>query len=141
VYIACSLLHGSGGINGGNEPWAKESNEMGIASLLLDSFSGRGLVSRSTDQALLGRLNMILDAYRAFDVLATHPRIDAARIAVIGFSRGGQSALYSSLRGRGTLGRSLPAPARSWGEGRGGAPAAPLQATRKNLLAQTRRFR
>src|SRR5215471_16762051 len=76
----------------------KEFNEMGIASLLLDSFSGRGLVSTSADQALLGRLNMILDAYRAFDVLAAHPRIDAARIAVIGFSRGGQSALYSSLR-------------------------------------------
>ena len=72
--------------------------EMGIASLLLDSFSGRGLVSTSTDQALLGRLNMILDAYRAFDALAAHPRIDSARIAVIGFSRGGQSALYSSLR-------------------------------------------
>jgi len=95
---AVILLHGSGGINGGNELWAKEFNEMGIASLLLDSFSGRGLVSTSTDQALLGRLNMILDAYRAFDVLAAHPRIDAARIAVIGFSRGGQSALYSSLR-------------------------------------------
>ena len=95
---AVILLHGSGGINGGNELWAKEFNEMGIASLLLDSFSGRGLVSTSTDQALLGRLNMILDAYRAFDALAAHPRIDAARIAVIGFSRGGQSALYSSLR-------------------------------------------
>src|SRR5262249_9125041 len=95
---AVVLLHGSGGINGGNELWAKEFNEMGIASLLLDSFSGRGLVSTSTDQALLGRLNMILDAYRAFDVLAAHPRIDAARIAVIGFSRGGQSALYSSSR-------------------------------------------
>jgi dienelactone hydrolase len=95
---AVVLLHGSGGVNGGNELWAKEFNEMGIASLLLDSFSGRGLVSTSTDQALLGRLNMILDAYRAFDVLDAHPRIDAARIAVIGFSRGGQSALYSSLR-------------------------------------------
>jgi hypothetical protein len=58
---------------GGNELWAKEFNEMGIASLLLDSFSGRGLVSTSTDQALLGRLNMILDAYRAFDALAAHP--------------------------------------------------------------------
>ena len=71
---------------------------MGIASFLVDSFSGRGLVSTSTNQALLGRLNMILDGYRAFDVLANHSRIDPARIAIMGFSRGGQSTLYSSMK-------------------------------------------
>jgi dienelactone hydrolase len=95
---AVILLHGSGGPSGGNELWSKHFNEMGIASFLIDSFSARGLTSTSTDQALLGRFNMILDAYRGADVLAAHPRIDPARIAVIGFSRGGQSALYSSLR-------------------------------------------
>jgi dienelactone hydrolase len=92
------LLHGSGGVNGGHELWAKHFNEMGVASFVLDSFSERGITSTSTDQALLGRLNMILDAYRAFDVLAAHPRIDPTRVAVMGFSRGGQSALYSSMR-------------------------------------------
>src|SRR5262249_53632315 len=70
----------------------------GIASFLVDSFSGRGIVSTSTNQALLGRLNMVLDAYRAFDVLANHSRIDPGRIAVMGFSRGGQSTLYSSMK-------------------------------------------
>ena len=80
------LQHGSGGPNGGHELWAKTFNEMGIASFLVDSFSGRGLTSTSTNQALLGRLNMVLDGYRAFDVLANHPRIDPARIAVMGFS-------------------------------------------------------
>lgn len=95
---AVILLHGSGGPSGGNEFWSKYFNGLGIASFLIDSFSARGLTSTSTDQALLGRFNMILDAYRGADVLAAHPRIDPARIAVIGFSRGGQSALYSSLR-------------------------------------------
>ena len=95
---AVVLLHGSGGVNGGHEYWAKHFNEMGIAAFLLDSFSQRGITSTSTNQALLGRLNMVLDAYRSFDVLAAHPRIDPARIAVMGFSRGGQSALYSSMR-------------------------------------------
>ena len=94
---AVVLLHGSGGVGPGPEMWAKYFNEMGMASYVLDSFTGRGIVSTSTNQALLGRLNMILDAYRAFDVLADHPRIDAARIAVMGFSRGGQSALYSAM--------------------------------------------
>jgi dienelactone hydrolase len=95
---AVVLLHGSGGANGGHELWAKHFNEMGIASLLIDSFSERGIVSTSADQALLGRLNMILDAYRGLDMLAGHSRIDATRVAVMGFSRGGQSALYSSMR-------------------------------------------
>jgi len=95
---AVVLLHGSGGANGGHELWAKTFNEMGIASFLIDSFSARGITSTSANQALLGRLNMILDAYRGFDVMASHPRIDPARIAVMGFSRGGQSALYSSMR-------------------------------------------
>ena len=95
---AVILQHGSGGVSGGHELWAKTFNEMGIASFLVDSFSGRGIVSTSTNQALLGRLNMVLDAYRAFDVLANHSRIDPGRIAVMGFSRGGQSTLYSSMK-------------------------------------------
>jgi dienelactone hydrolase len=95
---AVVLLHGSGGVGPGPELWAKHFNEMGIAAFLLDSFSARGIVSTSADQALLGRLNMILDAYRSHEMLAAHPRIDPARIAVMGFSRGGQSALYSSMR-------------------------------------------
>jgi len=46
---AIILQHGSGGVNGGHELWAKTFNEMGIASLLVDSFSGRGLTSTSTN--------------------------------------------------------------------------------------------
>ncbi len=95
---AVLLLHGSGGVGGGTELWAKHFNEIGVASFLIDSFSGRGLTQTSSNQALLGRYNMILDAYRGADVIGVHPRIDPNRIAVMGFSRGGQSALYSSLK-------------------------------------------
>jgi dienelactone hydrolase len=95
---AVILLHGSGGPGAREEFWSKTFNEMGIASFRIDSFSGRGLTSVSADQSRLGRFNMILDAYRAHGAIATHPRIDRTRITLMGFSRGGQSALYASLK-------------------------------------------
>src|SRR5215813_13062219 len=52
---AVILQHGSGGPNARDELWAKTFNEMGIASFLVDSFSGRGIVSTSTNQACSDR--------------------------------------------------------------------------------------
>ncbi len=92
------LLHGSAGMGANVEFWARELNEMGVSAFALDAFSARGLTDVTPDQARLGRLNMILDAYRALDVLAHHPRVDPSRIALMGFSRGGQAALLASLK-------------------------------------------
>ena len=92
------MVHGSGGIGASIDVWSKEFIEMGIATFVIDGFTGRGLTRVSNDRALLGRLNLILDAYRALDILAKHPRADAQRIALMGFSRGGQAALYASLK-------------------------------------------
>lgn len=92
------LVHGSGGVSGYVDDWAQELNNMGVAVFILDSFTGRGLYKLNNDQGQLGRLAMIVDAYRALDLLAQHQHIDDARIAVMGFSRGGQAALYASLK-------------------------------------------
>ena len=91
------LQHGSSGMAANVEMWAREFNEIGISTLALDGFTGRGLTDVNSNQALLGRLNFVLDIYRALDVLAKHPRVDPHRIALMGFSRGGQAALYASL--------------------------------------------
>lgn len=92
------LMHGSGGMGPNIEMWSDEFNAMGISTFAIDGFTGRGLTSTSANQALLGRLNFILDIYRALDILAKHPRVDPERIVLMGFSRGGQAALYASLK-------------------------------------------
>ena len=92
------LVPGSGGINAGADVWDRQFESMGISTFVMDSFAGRGIVSTVVDQSQLGRLNMILDLYRSLTVLSAHPRIDPNRIAVMGFSRGGQATLYASLK-------------------------------------------
>ena len=96
---AVVMIHGSNGITAASETWSSQFNEMGVSTFVLDALTGRGLTSQLvTDQTLLGRLNFILDAYRALDILAKHARVDPSRIVLMGFSRGGQAALYASLK-------------------------------------------
>lgn len=95
---AVLLVHGSAGIGANVDTWAREFNGIGVAAFLLDCFTGRSIVHTITDQSQLGHLAMIVDAYRALELLSRHARIDASRIAIMGFSKGGFVALYSSLK-------------------------------------------
>jgi len=92
------LVHGSGGISAATDRWAQELNASGIAAFILDSFTGRGIVNTSSDQSQLDSVSMMHDAFAALARLATHPRVDAARIAIMGFSKGAVAAVYSSNR-------------------------------------------
>jgi dienelactone hydrolase len=95
---AVILFHGSGGISGREDGWARELGTIGVAAFIVDSFTGRGVTSTTNDQDQLSRWVMIGDAYRALELLAKHPRIDSARIVVMGFSRGGGAAHYAALK-------------------------------------------
>lgn len=92
------LLHGTDG-PGSGAVWGWEGflNRIGIATLSLDSYTARNLTQASSDQSLFGQFTQIYDAYRAADALADHPRIDGSRVALMGFSRGGNAALYSAM--------------------------------------------
>jgi dienelactone hydrolase len=90
------LVHGSGGISARQDRWVQELNGIGVATFTLDSFAGRGIVSTVNDQTQLTHLAMMVDAYRALDVLARHPRIDRDRIVIMGFSKGAVAAVYSA---------------------------------------------
>ncbi|MBR0828775.1 dienelactone hydrolase family protein [Bradyrhizobium manausense] len=91
------LMHGSSGVGATTEAWVHAFNAMGISTFVIDGFSGRGLTAVGPNQALLGRLNLIVDIYRSLEILAKHPRVDPDRIVLMGFSRGGQATLYASL--------------------------------------------
>jgi dipeptidyl aminopeptidase/acylaminoacyl peptidase len=95
---AVVIVHGSGGIMASEESWSKELNKVGIATFLLDGFTGRGITETGSNQEQVGYLTTIIDAYRALELLSKHSRIDPERIAIMGGSRGGRVALYASLR-------------------------------------------
>jgi len=84
---AIVLIHDSGGISSSHDRWAQALNAIGVAVLVVDSFTGRGIVRTIDDQSLLDPGAMMIDAYRALALLAQHQRIDSSRIAVIGSRR------------------------------------------------------
>ena len=96
---AVVFLHGDAGEVSNQPPWIDELNAIGIAVFTLDSFSGRGFVSKSARMGAIDGANgapalpRIVDAYRALALLAKHPRIDASRIALMGVSSGGRTTI------------------------------------------------
>lgn len=94
---AVILAHGSGGVGETTDRWVSELNGMGVATFVVDSYSGRGIGRTVGDQSQLSGLSMLYDVYRALDWLAQHARIDSSRIAVMGFSKGGTPALYGAM--------------------------------------------
>jgi dienelactone hydrolase len=87
---AVLLVHGSGGIYPAlADFWGKRLNEQGIAVFIIDIFGARGVASTADDQSLVPFSADLADSFAALQLLASHPRIDRERIAVMGFSRGG----------------------------------------------------
>ena len=64
----------------------KMYNEMGIATFELNSFSSRGIDSTVGTQVEVTTAMMILDSYRALDILSEHPNINKEKIAITGWS-------------------------------------------------------
>lgn len=95
---AVVLVHGSGGVYREELTyWARLLNEQGMAALVIDVFSPRGVNSTGKDQSLVPFAADTADAFAALRMLASHPGIDPRRIAVVGFSRGGITAVRSAV--------------------------------------------
>ncbi len=104
---AVVLLHGCGGMqpNWGNV-WAEQLHKWGYVTLQVDSFSPRGDVFATPEQASLACLRLqtagpwtrAYDAHAARAYLSGLPFVDAERIAVMGQSHGGDAVLWAVSR-------------------------------------------
>jgi dienelactone hydrolase len=95
---AMVIAHGSAGLQAKDQlRWVPLFNRMGIATLVVDSFGPRGVKRTDDNQAQLDPSANDADALAALRLLAADPRIDAQRIGVMGFSRGGGVALETAV--------------------------------------------
>jgi dienelactone hydrolase len=92
---AVVLTHSAGGVSKDRDlAWADRFNARGMATFVVDSFGPRDVKSFANQPSSFAS---VADVYAALHLLTTHPRIDAARIALMGFSRGGTVALAVAL--------------------------------------------
>jgi dienelactone hydrolase len=94
-YPAIVIVHTIAGYQPSNEGWhAARLRKAGFATLTYDSFAARGI----REDAIIGSdagpplASAVADAYAALRRLASDPRIDADRVAIVGFSFGGEVA-------------------------------------------------
>lgn len=77
--------------------YAKELVKAGIAAVVIDSFTPRGLTESVYDQSLLESWDVENDAIAALQELAADKRFNPDRIAIMGVSKGGSAAMNTAL--------------------------------------------
>jgi dienelactone hydrolase len=92
-FPAMILMHGCAGVGRAERGWSGALVSWGYAAFVVDSFGGRGLREVCTQARTLVGTQRVPDAYGALAALGRHPRIDAARIGLMGFSHGGGTTL------------------------------------------------
>jgi dienelactone hydrolase len=95
------ILTSSAGVQRHREHfYAQALNGAGVAALIVDSFTGRGVRRTVADQSLVSAAQMEGDAFAALDLLRADPRIDPGRIGVMGVSKGGGATLNTAIAAR-----------------------------------------
>lgn len=95
------ILTSSAGVQRHREHYyAQALNDAGVAALIVDSFSGRGVRRTVADQTLVSGAQMEGDALAALELLRGDPRIDPGRIGVMGVSKGGVATLNTAIAAR-----------------------------------------
>ena len=92
-FPALVLLHSRGGVGEHDHMWAARFRALGYLALIVDSLGSRGI---DGDPKLPYFHRQTSDAYGALAFLQSHPLTDADRIAVVGWSHGGGTALRAA---------------------------------------------
>ncbi|MSO85217.1 MAG: hypothetical protein EXR02_08770 [Rhodospirillales bacterium] len=88
---AIVVLHTIGSYREGNEGWhAEQFRKAGFATLTYESIRVRKVFDAPTRGLAQLWGSLVADGFNALKALAQHPRIDPSRIAVTGYSTGGE---------------------------------------------------
>ena len=93
---AVVITHGCGGAGPVEGSWGRTLAGAGYATLVLDSFGGRGVGSICSGTETVSIPSILGDVFRAAERLREHPAIDPDAIAVMGLSFGGRTAMWSA---------------------------------------------
>jgi dienelactone hydrolase len=96
-YPAMVLAHHCGGITATVTNLGNMLNAAGYATFIPDSFTARGYPSGVCTGSTLNNSAAIADALYALKLVATHPKIDAKRIGIIGQSYGGGAVFTTAF--------------------------------------------
>jgi uncharacterized protein len=89
---AVILLHGTSGLSYRGVYYAAALNRVGIATLEIDQWGGRGLAGVAASRPK-GLGDMLPDIVGAYKLLVSQPEIDASRIGIMGSSMGGRETM------------------------------------------------
>lgn len=93
---AVILIPGSGNLGANYFAHAATLTSNGIAALLVDPFTGRGIKDTVADQNQFSFAASAYDTLAALQFLRSRPEIDATRIGATGGSRGGTAVLLAA---------------------------------------------
>ena len=99
---AMVIIHGIGGAYSKDGKkrvyweYAEELAANGIAAVIVDTHGARGVgVASQMNSTEVSVYSFVADAFAVADLLRTNPRIDPDRIGIMGFSKGGMTALLA----------------------------------------------
>ena len=96
TYPLVICMHGSMGWRGHHHEHSVNFLNNGFAIFRVNSFDARQVTSIVEDQMQVTLATVMTDCFNALKILVKHPKIDASKIFLAGWSLGGSSAIYSA---------------------------------------------